>query len=232
MQKITPADTPVQRVPPVGIGLHNAKVVIAPADPKWPLTAEVEGTRIKECLFPYEVVVHHIGSTSIPGMVAKPIVDLAIAVSPSVLDKDLNEIIHRMRNAGYRYLGDWKRRGGHFFESAHGALRTHAVQIHRMGSPDLARLLRFRELMLSKPDLARQYSAVKLSLASVLSGDRGLYFWYKSHWLNDIMLDDCGPRAWGDWWLSAQYPTMFQFVWRSMVRALSSGRRGSNPMAP
>lgn len=231
LAQIPQRGAPLEQMLTTGIGLHNAQVAIAPSDPNWRGMSEIETDRLHSHLVPYDVAVHHIGSTSIPGLPAKPIIDLALAVDPNILETHLAEIIQRMHQAGYRYLGDWKRRGGHFFESSKREVRTHAVQLHAANSPDLHRLLRFRELMLGDPDLVRRYSTVKVFLAEVLSRHRGLYFWYKSHWLNDVLLEDRGPRAWGDWWVSARYPTMFQFVRRAMIRTISGGRRGPHPMA-
>lgn len=213
------------------IGLHNSRVAIEPPNPAWRGMAETESARLNEHLDSFVITIHHIGSTSIPGLPAKPIIDLAIGFEQQVLATGLPEVINRMQQAGYRYLGDWKKRGGHFFEKADGQVRTHAVQMHQIDSEDLRRLLCFRELMRGDPKLVHRYSEVKAFLASVLRHQRGLYFWYKSHWLNDLLLEDHGPNAWGEWWVSARYPTMIQFIQRSLVRTLSRGRCGRHPMS-
>lgn len=232
LAKIPDGAEAVVLVGTTNIGLHNAEVAVAVSDPSWRQAAEIECARLYHRLSPHALAVHHIGSTSIPGMPAKPIIDLAVAVDRADLETQLPKLIDRMNQAGYSYLGDWKRRGGQFFESAKGHVRTHAVQIHSVDSPDLRRLLRFRELMLANPGLVRRYSEIKVFLGEVLNRQRGLYFWYKAHWLNDVLLEDRGPRAWGDWWLSARYPTMFQFVRRATFRAIAGGKRGAHPMAP
>jgi GrpB-like predicted nucleotidyltransferase (UPF0157 family) len=215
----------------VGVGLHNSRVAVEGPNPAWGDMAGTESTRLRKHLDPLVVTIHHIGSTSVPGLPAKPIIDLAIGFEQQILETRLPEVINRMQESGYRYLGDWKKRGGYFFEKADGQVRTHAVQVHRADSDDLRRLLRFRDLMRSDPKLVQRYSEVKLLLASVLAHQRGLYFWYKSHWLNDLLLVHHGPNAWGEWWVSARYPTMIQFIQRSIVRTLTGGRSGRHPMA-
>ena len=214
-----------------GVGLHNSRVTIEPSNPAWNEMAQVEAARLNEHFEAFVITIHHIGSTSVPELPAKPIIDLAVGFDQQVLETRLPEVINRMQESGYRYLGDWKKRGGYFFEKADGQVRTHAVQVHPADSDDLRRLLRFRDLMRSDPELVRRYSEVKVFLASVLRHQRGLYFWYKSHWLNDLLLEQHGPNAWGEWWVSARYPTMIQFIQRSIVRALTGGRSGRHPMA-
>jgi GrpB-like predicted nucleotidyltransferase (UPF0157 family) len=231
LKKIPAAEAGPDAATEANIGLHNDRVAIAPPDPAWSGMAEAEAARLRDRLAPFVVEIHHIGSTSIPGLPAKPIIDLAVGLTPPVLEGELPAVIRLMEQAGYHYLGDWKRRGGHFFESASQQVRTHAVQVHPADGRDLRRLLRFRELMRHDPGLLREYSQVKSFLAQTLPHQRGLYFWYKGHWLNDLLLEENGPRAWGAWWISARYPTMLQYVQRAMVRTLLGGRRGPHPLA-
>ena len=213
------------------VGLENDKVAIAPYDSNWPAMFEAESARLREQFGAELVGLHHIGSTAIPGLPAKPIIDLALALPPDLLDRRRPELILRMRLQGYRYLGDWKRRGGFFFEKVTGQGRTHAIQVHPADSADLRRLLRFRDLMRSDPRLLTEYAQVKAALAQILANQRGFYFWYKSHWLNDLLLEQQGSQAWGTWWLSTSYPTMLQIAGRSLVRMASGGRCGAHPMA-
>jgi GrpB-like predicted nucleotidyltransferase (UPF0157 family) len=213
------------------IGLHNSRVAMQPFNPAWSGMFETEATRLREQLGPGVRQIHHIGSTSIPGLQAKPIIDMAVECDPGRLADQLPAFIGQMERAGYRYLGNWKRRGGHFFEKGIGPVRVYAVQAHPVDGIDLRGLLQFRELMRNDPRLLREYSEIKTFLAETLQRQRGLYFWYKSHWVSDLMLEERGERAWGTWWISARYPTMFRFARRSLVRFLTGGRRGSHPMS-
>jgi hypothetical protein len=145
----------------------------------------------------------------------------------------LAEFVSAMEGAGYRYCGDFGHHGGHYFSRYEGSRQTFTAQFHSSGSWDLARLLRFRDEARSDPGLFREYAEVKAALASALGRDRGLYFWYKAHWLNDRLLEERGPSAWGTWFLLAEYPTMVQVGLRlatSRFRPRSAGP-GIHPLA-
>jgi GrpB-like predicted nucleotidyltransferase (UPF0157 family) len=215
------------------LGLRSTDVEVMSYDPRWPLFFGIEAEIIRNRLGALAIAVHHIGSTSIPGMPAKPLVDIAVSVDPEALPARLADYILAMESIGYRFYGDFGHRGGYYFSKHDGALQTFTVQFHSSDSWDLARLLKFRDAARQDPDLFRDYSTVKVALASALGGNRGLYYWYKGHWLNDRLLVERGPDAWGNWFLLAQYPTMFQMALRfavSRLRPRSLGP-GLSPMA-
>lgn len=215
------------------LGLRSTDVEVMSYDPRWPLFFSIEADIIRNRLGALAVAVHHIGSTSIPGMPAKPLVDIAVSVDPSALPARLTEYVVAMESVGYRFYGDFGHRGGYYFSKHDGALQTFTAQFHSSDSWDLARLLRFRDSARADAILFRDYSEVKVALASALGGNRGLYYWYKGHWLNDRLLAERGPDAWGHWFLLAQYPTMAQMALRfalSRLRPRSLGP-GLSPMA-
>jgi GrpB-like predicted nucleotidyltransferase (UPF0157 family) len=215
----------------LGIGDSGAEVVRY--DPGWPRLYEAESESLRRGLGTLAAAVHHVGSTSIPGMPAKPLVDLAVSAEPATLRLKLPEFISAMKAIDYRYYGDWGHRGGHYFAKHDGALRTFSAQIHASDSPDLGELLRFRDGARADPGLIQDYARVKLALAAALGRDRGAYFWYKSHWLADRMLADRSPRAWGSRFLRAQYPTMIQLSLRFAAARLRPrfAEPGLHPMA-
>jgi len=228
-----PGKIPDAAAPGVGLGLGGSEVELAPYDAGWPLIFEAEAARIRDALRSHAIVVHHVGSTSIPGMPAKPLIDMAVAVDPAALAAGLAELVSGMEVAGYRYCGDFGHHGGHYFSRYEGSRQTFTAQFHASGSWDLARLLRFRDEARSDPGLFREYSEVKAALASALGRNRGLYFWYKAHWLNDRLLEERGPSAWGTWFLLAEYPTMVQVGLRvatARLRPRSAGP-GIHPLA-
>jgi GrpB-like predicted nucleotidyltransferase (UPF0157 family) len=209
-----------------GIGLGGGDVEVVPYDASWPDQFRAEAEKIRGRLGPLAAAVHHVGSTSIPGMPAKPLIDMAVAVDPSALPSRLREVVSAMGDIGYRYCGDFGHHGGHYFSRDEGGRQTFTAQFHPSDSWDLARLLRFRDEARSDPGLFREYAEVKVALAAALGRNRGLYFWYKAHWLNDRLLEDRGPAAWGIWFLLAQYPTMIEVGMRLAAARLRPGSAG------
>jgi GrpB-like predicted nucleotidyltransferase (UPF0157 family) len=213
------------------IGLGTGDVEVAPYNPRWPPLFSAEAGRIQGRLGYIAAAVHHVGSTSIPGMPAKPVVDIAVAVDPKALPARLPEIVSAMEEIGYRYCGDFGHHGGFYFSKQEGDRQTFTAQFHGSDSWDLSRLLRFRDEARSEPGLFREYAEVKVALASALGRNRGLYFWYKAHWLNDRLLEDRGPEAWGTWFLLAQYPTMIEVGMRLAAAKVRPRSAGLHPLA-
>jgi GrpB-like predicted nucleotidyltransferase (UPF0157 family) len=215
------------------IGLHYSAVEVVAYDPGWPNLFKAEAEMVGQHLGSLENTIHHVGSTSIPGMPAKPLIDMAIAVEPAALRANLADYISAMEAIGYRYFGDFGHRGGYYFSKHQAGVQTFTAQFHASDSWDLRRLLGFRDAARADPGLFRDYSEVKIALASALGRNRGIYYWYKGHWLNDRLLAEKGPTAWGTWFLLAQYPTMFRMGVRhalSIIRPKFTGK-GLHPMA-
>jgi GrpB-like predicted nucleotidyltransferase (UPF0157 family) len=212
-------------------GLAEYAVEVGAYDPAWPGIYKAESTAIRQALGRYAVAVHHVGSTAIPGMPAKPIVDVAVAVEPNALRSNLPECIGAMRAIGYDYYGDWGHHGGYYFGKSTGTLRTGAAQLHAEGSTDLAELLEFRDAARANPSLLEEYAAIKVALAAVLGRDRGLYVWCKGHWLSDRVA--VGVTAWGERILKSQTPTLVQLGFRGIVARLRPrfAGKGLHPMA-
>ena len=199
------------------VGLRNSAVALVAYDAAWPRLFAEEAERIRKRLGPLAAEVHHVGSTSIPGMPAKPMIDMAVVVDPAALPAGLPGLIAAMEDAGYRYYGDFGHHGGHYFSRHAGSLQTYTAQFHASDSRDLAQLLGFRDAARSDPGLFQEYSGVKAALASALGRDRGLYRWYKAHWLNDRLLKDQDPATWGRLFMTAAYPTMIEMGLRRMI---------------
>ncbi|HEY5229042.1 MAG TPA: GrpB family protein [Opitutaceae bacterium] len=214
-------------------GLDDAAVEVVAYDPSWRQRFESEAADISQALGSPVLAVHHIGSTAIPGMPAKPIVDMAVAAEPSTFASMLPAYVAGLGRLGYEYCGDWGHHGGHYFARNSGRQRVSGVQLHPADSADLADVIRFRDAARTDPGLFRDYADLKVALARAFDCDRGLYLWHKGHWLNDRLLADREPSTWGTLFLRAQYPTLIQLGLRGMMSKLrpSFTGKGLHPMA-
>jgi GrpB-like predicted nucleotidyltransferase (UPF0157 family)/RimJ/RimL family protein N-acetyltransferase len=147
-------------------------VEVLPYDPQWvPIfTAEAKTLR---SLFAAEVVaVHHIGSTSIPGLKAKPIIDILLEVRDIEQVDAFNE---PMRQLGYEPRGEFglpRRR--YFPKTGHGN-RTHQVHVWQSGDIEIKRHLAFRDFMIAHKEKAQEYGRLKEDLVAQFTGDREAY---------------------------------------------------------
>jgi GrpB-like predicted nucleotidyltransferase (UPF0157 family) len=142
--------------------MRNVEVV--PHDPRWRDAFAAEATHIGAALGGNVVAIHHVGSTAIPGIYAKPIIDLLIEVA------DIARVDARgpaMQALGYEVMGEYGIPGRRYFRknSQEGA-RTHHVHAFQAGSPDVARHLAFRDYMIAHPGDAQRYSDLKRKLAA------------------------------------------------------------------
>lgn len=211
------------------LGLNDARVEVVASNPAWPTMFHDESGALLCALGGRARGIYHIGSTSIPGLPAKPIIDIAVTMDAQDLAADLTGCINAMAAAGYAYQGDWGHRGGYFFAKDRGRVRTHAVQLHSANSPDLARLLRFQAMLRTSPEQLQEYTEIKIALARRFPTQRGMYFWFKAHWINDRLLPSDGTEPWGAWFVAAQNPTLLQIFARTVVLTLRG--RGLHPMA-
>jgi GrpB-like predicted nucleotidyltransferase (UPF0157 family) len=162
-------------------GGRDAAVLIVDYDPAWPSAYEIERARIESLL---SVEVHHIGSTAVPGLAAKPIIDMMTLISS--YEQPVATLIDQL---GYQYPVAFnetlsERR---FLLYPTPAARTH--HLHLVTDPDeLARYLRFRDRLRADPELARRYAELKRRLADLHRHDREAYTDAKTEFIATVEL--------------------------------------------
>lgn len=142
-------------------------VVIVPYDDKWPEMFETESLLIKTLLGAVAVSVHHIGSTSVPGLSAKPIIDILVEVT------DINELDAynlAMVSAGYISRGENGIPGRRYFIKG-GGQRSHQVHAFAIGDLQVLRHLIFRDYLRKNRDIAGEYAEIKHSAALLSQND-------------------------------------------------------------
>ncbi|MDO3411287.1 GrpB family protein [Saccharibacillus sp. CPCC 101409] len=130
--------------------------------PDWALRFEREAAFLRG-VFGGEILrFEHFGSTSVPGMKAKPVIDMmAIVRDISAIDGYNDEMIA----LGYDAAGDWGIPGRRLFRKG-GEERTHHIHFYEAGSPQIARHLALRDYLRARPDEAAAYSSFKEELAA------------------------------------------------------------------
>jgi len=148
-------------------------LTIEPHRVSWKDDYSSEAARIQTALGSSLTALHHIGSTSIPGITAKPIIDILAEVE-SVESVDLRA--REMEALGYEVMGEFCIPGRRYFRKDDEAgVRTHQVHAFVAGSPDVTRHLAFRDYLRCHPDVAAQYSDLKRRLVDSCNGDFEAY---------------------------------------------------------
>jgi len=161
------------------IGLARGTVKLTPHDPSWQQRFEVEADMLRQKLNIADV--QHIGSTSIPGILAKPIIDIALLVeSLSVVD----DWIESLAELGYHSRPETVS-GRRFF--AKGPPENRTVYLHIVNNREFQRLITFRDTLRAKPALAKEYSDLKATLAISLADDRVTYTKQKNDFIARIL---------------------------------------------
>lgn len=147
------------------------KVEVVPHNPLWQTIFELESQRIAQALGENAIAIHHIGSTAIPGIYAKPIIDLLVAVR-SIAQVDGQTMVAQ----GYEAMGEYGIPGRRYFRKNDAAgMRTHHVHVFEMGSAHIERHLAFRDYIRAHPKEAKAYSTLKRQLAKAHPTDIEAY---------------------------------------------------------
>jgi GrpB-like predicted nucleotidyltransferase (UPF0157 family) len=141
--------------------MRNVEVV--PHNPQWRDAFEAAAKHVAAALGKNVVAIHHIGSTAIPNIYAKPVVDLLVEV------RDITEVDGQssaMESLGYEVMGEYGIPGRRYFRKDNQeGIRTHNIHAFEAGSAEAERHLAFRDYMIAHPVDAQRYSELKRKLA-------------------------------------------------------------------
>ncbi len=156
-----------------GLGLDYGTVALTAARAEWSALAERLADRIRDALAESAVSVEHVGSTAVPGLAAKPIIDLAVGVADHVLNEAVRQSLEAL---GYEFRGNAGDAGGLVFvlsdRPQHRVAHVHVVDY---AGPQWDRYLAFRDL-LRRDEAARSvYERTKTDLAAQFANDRKSY---------------------------------------------------------
>jgi GrpB-like predicted nucleotidyltransferase (UPF0157 family) len=147
-------------------------VKVVPYDPAWVQAFEKEAAILQDLLGPVLNAVHHIGSTSVPGLMAKPIIDIMLDVTDlGMLDAKNKEF----EALGYEVMGEMGIPGRRYFRKG-GDHRTHQIHAFQAGDSNLERHLAFRDYLIAHEEVARAYGALKYEIAQRAENDIETYW--------------------------------------------------------
>lgn len=163
--------------------MRTKNVVVEKWNPKWKDEFERIVDSLGEDVIYNSVKIEHVGSTSVEGLSAKPIIDLDI-----VIENDKFEIIKRLLNdKGYKYEGDLGIEGREAFSySGKEELMTHHLYVCLKDSKELFKHITFRDFLKNNPALASEYSKVKEQAALLYPDDIDKYMEFKSEIIEKI----------------------------------------------
>jgi GrpB-like predicted nucleotidyltransferase (UPF0157 family) len=139
---------------------HDAPITLHEYDPTWPELFSREERRIRKALGPRAIRVEHVGSTSVPGLAAKPIIDVLLEVTDSA---DEPAYVPALVAEGYVLRirePDWHQH--RLFKGPDTNINLH---VFSSGSVEIDRMLTFRDILRTNPEIRERYAATKRALA-------------------------------------------------------------------
>ena len=168
------------------------RVVIQDYDPRWPKMFEVLRSRIAVVLHGVADSIEHVGSTAVPGLVAKPVIDIDVLLRSA---SDLPLVIRRLADLGYEHRGDLGVIGREAFRAKPGDF-SHHLYVCPPESREYRRHIAFRNHLRAHADDANAYASLKRMLAIRFCSDREGYSQAKSKFVEGILQRTYSPRDW------------------------------------
>jgi GrpB-like predicted nucleotidyltransferase (UPF0157 family) len=166
------------------------KVEIEPYDNNWPLLYASEAEFLARVLGVEMVRIHHIGSTSVPGLQAKPIIDMLAEVHSIEKIDSLNT---QMMASGYTPMGEYGIAGRRYYYKGSEEKHSHHLHAFQSGNMEVVRHLLFRDYLRSHTQEARKYANLKESLSAKFPHDIEAYMDGKDAFIKDL---DSKASAW------------------------------------
>ena len=155
---------------------------VAPYDPAWPLEFAAEADRIASACRDLPVRVEHVGSTAIPGLSAKPIIDILIGVPPRATRE---AYIAAIRGLGYEHRGAFGIPGRNYF--VRGSPRTHHIHLVNWSSALWRDHLLFRDWLRANESVATEYAVLKRELYAMYAENRERYTESKGPFIKAVL---------------------------------------------
>ena len=163
--------------------MRTKHVVVLPYDEKWKQDFIVIKTELSQALGELAISIEHVGSTSVEGLAAKPIIDIDIVVKSD----DIKRAIDGLKSIGYVHEGNLGIEGREAFTyDGKEHLQMHHLYVCPEDSPELKRHLAFRDYLRRHKDARVKYGNAKLEAANLYPNDIDRYIEYKSPIIEEI----------------------------------------------
>ena len=166
------------------LGLHKDKVSLVSHSSNWHTEFEQEKEKLQAVLGNIALAIEHIGSTSIPGLSAKPILDIAVAVENI---EALKSVIPVLTAAGYDILDSIETKGEVLARKGTPDNRTHYIHVEILGDTYWNNHIMFRDFLLKHQEYVKAYEKLKKDLAKQFSDDRKKYTAAKNDFIQNVL---------------------------------------------
>lgn len=163
-------------------GIMMRKIEVVPYENYWSEKFQQEARRLQEAI-PETVKVHHIGSTSVPGLAAKPIIDMIMEVENI---ECIDSWQQQFYDLGYIAKGENGISGRRFYIHGTEEKRSYHLHVYGRGNPEITRHLAFRDYMRAHCEEARAYALLKKELAETYTYDADQYVEGKTEFIRAI----------------------------------------------
>jgi GrpB-like predicted nucleotidyltransferase (UPF0157 family) len=157
-------------------------IVLHDHTPEWEQLFDAERARLLGVLAEYVLDIQHIGSTAVPRLSAKPIIDIGVAVANF---EEAFRCVPLLEGLGYIYRGEFGIPRRHYFVM--GEPRTYQLHMNEIGSADWQNTIAFRDYLREHPDIAGDYAALKKQLAEKFPTDIHAYTDGKSDFIQHVL---------------------------------------------
>jgi GrpB-like predicted nucleotidyltransferase (UPF0157 family) len=164
------------------LGLDAGRVRVVPYSAAWSEFFAEERARLLAAVGDHVLDIQHVGSTSVPGMVAKPIVDIAMAVMNY---EEAGVCVRPIVQLGYEYKGENGIPRRHYFER--GSPGSYHLHINEIGSRAWENQILFRDYLIRHPEVAQDYATIKMALARQFPFDRDSYLAAKAPFIERVL---------------------------------------------
>ena len=161
----------------------NRKYNIVSYDPKWKKQFEGEMQILSLIFRDSAIAIEHVGSTAVPGLSGKPIIDVLILVEDITIAETLNR---KMEEMGYKSLGEYVRPGTRLFVRERNNTRLCNVHIFPKDHPHAKEMLLLRDYFRGHVDLMEEYSKLKFELLARFPDDYRSYRKHKDEWMEKL----------------------------------------------